>query len=202
MWTLIEDGGTIRMKPEALRAMGDEQFTWAHLLYGKLGDLKVGIFYFPSRFAAPIDSAVIGALRTFGQNSGATTSVNIWDTRDSEFDHALGLFALKTVPAVVLVTGLQVEGMQPRQPDKTSLYSITIDDPAVLSDLARFQAAINSAHEVLTRSDPKEISSYIRSQKSVAIVAAIGKLAAHIRDEILRWKPKFGLPGGIFVQVG
>jgi hypothetical protein len=182
--------------------MGDEQFTWAHLLYGKLGALKVGIFYFPSRFDNAMDKAVIKALRTFGQHSGPATSVNIWDTTDPELEQVLGLFDLKTMPAVVLAAGLQVDKMEPRGPNKTPLYAITVADPAILSDAAHFQAAINSAHEVLSRSDPKEIAGYIKAQTPNAIVAAIGKVAAHIRDEILKWKPKFGLPGGVSVQIG
>jgi len=201
-WTLVDNSISLRMKPGALRAMGSEQFTWAHLLYGKLGNVKVGIFYFPSRFSTATDTAAIEALREFGRNSGPSTSVNIWDTTDPEFEHALGLFDLKTVPAVVLATGLQVEGIEPREPAKTPLYSITVADAGVLSDATRFRSAINSAHEVLARSDPKEIASYIRAQTPNAIIAAIGKLAAPVRDEILRWKPKFGLPGGISVQIG
>jgi hypothetical protein len=201
-WTLVDNGISLRMKPGALRAMGGEQFTWAHLLYGKLGNVKVGIFYFPSRFNTATDTLVIEALRSFGRNSGPATSVNIWDTTDPEFEHALGLFDLKTVPAVVLATGLQVKGMVPREPAKTPLYSITVADAGVLSDATRFQAAINSAHEVLARTDPKEITAYIRAQTPSAIVAAIGKVAAQVRDEILKWKPKFGLPGGMYVQIG
>jgi hypothetical protein len=201
-WKLIESATGLRMEPAALRAMGDEQFTWAHLLYGKLGNVRVGIFYFPSRFNTAADNAVIEALRSFGQNTGTATSVNIWDTTDPAFDHALELFDLKTVPAVVLATGLLVDGIQPRGPDKTPLYSVVLNDAALLSNAARFQAAVNGAHEVLTCSNPKEIAGYIRSRKAASILDAIGKVAAHVRDEILKWKPKFGLPGGVSVQVG
>jgi len=201
-WKLVETGGSLRMELAPLRDMGDEQFTWAHLLYGKLGNIRVGIFYFPSRFNTATDKAVVEALRAFGTNTGPATSVNIWDTTDPAFDHALDLFDLKTVPAVVMATGLQVDGMQPRGHDKTPLYSIALTDGALLSDAAGFQAAINSTHEVLTRSDPKEIVGYIRARTAGSILAAIGKFAAHVRDEILKWKPKFGLPGGVSVQVG
>lgn len=201
-WKLIDNSGSLRMEPAPLRALGEEQFTWAHLLYGKLGNVLIGIFYFPSRFNNSTDTAVIAALKAFGANTGSATSVNIWDTTDPAFDHALDLFDLKTVPAVVLAAGLQIDGMRPRGPDKTPLYSIVLNDPAILADGARFQSAINNAHEVLTRSDPKEIAGYIRARKAGAILEAIGKFAAHLRDEILKWKPKFGLPGGISVQVG
>jgi hypothetical protein len=201
-WKLVDNGVSLRMKAEPLRAMGNAQFTWARLLYGKLGNVKLGIFYFPSRFDTPTDTAVMEALRAFGRNTGSSTSVNFWDTTDPELENALSLFDLKTVPAVVLATGLQVEGMAPQGPDHTPLYSIILTDPATLSDAAHFQAAINSAAEVLLRSDPKEIASYIRAQTPNAILAAIGKVAAHVRDEILKWKPKFELPGGVSVQVG
>src|SRR5579863_1639656 len=114
-WKLVDNGGSLRMEPAQLRAMGDQQFTWARLLYGKLGNVKIGIFYFPSRFDSPVDTAVMEALRAFGRNTGPSTSVNIWDTTDPEFERALGLFDLKTVPAVVLATGLQVDGMERRE---------------------------------------------------------------------------------------
>jgi hypothetical protein len=201
-WKLVDNGGSLRMEPAQLRAMGDQQFTWARLLYGKLGNVKIGIFYFPSRFDSPVDTAVMEALRAFGRNTGPSTSVNIWDTTDPEFERALGLFDLKTVPAVVLATGLQVDGMERREPDHTPLYAIILADAAILSEPAHLQAAINSAYEVLVRSDPKEITAYIRAQTPNAILAAIGKGAAHVRDEILKWKPKFELPGGVSVQVG
>lgn len=201
-WKLVETDGGLRMVEVALRAMGEERFTWAHLLYGKLGHVKVGVFFFPSRFETEADKKTIDALRAFGRNTAATTSVNVWDTTDPAFEHALELFGLKTVPAVVLATGLEVDGLEPRGPDKTSLYSITPDISSALSDPARFQSAINSAHEVLVRSDPKEIAACIKAQAPGSIVSAIGKIAARIRDEILKWKPKFGLPGGVSVQVG
>jgi hypothetical protein len=201
-WKLVDGSEGLSMVPISLRAMGEEEFTWAHLLYGKLGTVELGVFYFPSRFDTDVDKDVIKALRAFGRNSGVATSVNIWDTKDPEFEQALGLFDLKTVPALVLATGLEVKGMQPRGPVKTPLYLIILSDTATLSDATRFEAAINSAHEVLARSDPKEIASYIRAQTPNAILAAVGKVGAKIRDEILKWKPKFGLPGGVSVQVG
>jgi len=201
-WELVEGSEGLKMVSKPLRAMGDEEFTWAHLLYGKLGTVELGVFYFPSRFDTDVDESVIKALRTFGNNSGAATSVNIWDTKDPAFDQALSLFNLKTVPAVVLATGLEVKGMQQRGPVKTPLYSIILSDPATLSDITQFQTAINSAHEVLARSDPKEITGDLRAQTPNAILEAIGKIGAKIRDEILKWKPKFGLPGGVSVQVG
>jgi hypothetical protein len=202
IWKLVDDRGMVRMEAAPMRAMGDEQFTWAHLLYGRLGNVKIGIFYFPSRFDTAVDRSVIQALHAFGQNSGASTSINIWDTKDPEFEQALELFGLKAIPGVVLATGLQVDGMHPRGPGNTPLYSIALTDAAVLSDGAQFEAAVNGAYRVLERSDPQEITGYIKAQTPNAILAAVGKIAASIRDEILKWKPKFGLPGGVSIQVG
>lgn len=201
-WKLVDNAGGLRMERLALRAMGEDRFTWAHLLYGRLGHVRVGIFYFPSRFNTDTDTAVVKALTAFGANTGPGTSVNFWDTTDPALDHALELFSLKTVPAVVLATGLQIAGIQPRGPDKTPLYSITLSRPSMLSNPSEFQEAINTAHEILTRCDPNEISSYIRAQKADSILAVIGNLAAHLRDAILKLKPKFELPGGVSVQLG
>jgi len=201
-WRLVESTQGLRMEPSELRAMGEEGFTWAHLLYGKLGSVEVGIFYFPSRFDTAVDNLIIEELRTFGRNTGESISVNIWDPRDSHLQQALELFGLKTVSAVVLASGLKIAGIEPRGPDKTPLYSIIFDDPALLSDPKNFQPAVNSATDVLTRSNPKEIAGYIRTHKTKDILGVIGKVAAALRDEILRWKPKFGIPGGASVQVG
>ena len=201
-WKLAGDDLATRLEPISLRAMGEEEFTWAHLLYGKLGAVKVGIFYFPSRFDSPADKTVIDSLRAFGRNTGADTSVNIWDPKDPDFEQAMNLFALKTVPALLLATGLNIDGMMPRGPAKTPLYSITLNDPTVFADAGKLQVAINDIHEILLRSDPKEIAGYIRADRASDILAAIGKVAGRIRDEILKWKPKFALPGGVSVQVG
>lgn len=201
-WKLVGDDLATRIEPVSLRAMGDEQFTWAHLLYGKLGAVKVGIFYFPSRFDSPTDKTVTDSLRAFGRNTGTDTSVNIWDPTDPGFEQAMTLFGLKTVPALVLATGLKIENINPRGPANTPLYSITLNDPTILANTEKLQSAINDIHEILIRSDPKEIASYIRAGRANDILASIGKIAGRIRDEILKWKPKFALPGGVSVQVG
>ena len=164
--------------------------------------MEVGIFYFPSRFDTAVDKLIIDELRTFGRNTGDSISVNIWDPTDSHLQQALELFGLRTVSAVVLASGLKIAGMQPRGPAETPLYSITFYDSALLSDPKNFQNAVNDATNVLTRSNPKEIAGYIRTQKAKDILGVIGKVAAALRDEILRWKPKFGIPGGVSVQVG
>jgi hypothetical protein len=201
-WKLVESTGGLRMESTEVRAMGEEGFTWAHLLYGKLGNVELGIFYFPSRFDSVVDQSIIEELRKFGRNTGDSISVNVWDPKDPEFEQALTLFGLKTVPAVVLASGLKIAGMEPRGPTKTPLYSIVFDDLALLSNTEHFQNAVNAATNVLSRSNPKEIAGYIRLQKANDILAVIGKTAAKVRDEILRWKPKFGIPGGASVEVG
>jgi|SRR5215469_6197803 len=201
-WKLVESTEGLRIEASEVRAMGEEGFTWAHLLYGKLGSVEVGLFYFPSRFDSAVDQSIIEELRTFGGNTGASISVNIWDPKDPQLQQALALLGLKTVPAVVLASGLKIAGMEPRGPAKTPLYSIVFDDSALLSDTKQFQTAVNAATDVLSRSNPKEITGYIRMQKAKDILGAIGKIAAAVRDEILRWKPKFGIPGGASVQVG
>lgn len=201
-WKLVETAEGLRLEKATSRVTGLREFTWAHLLYGKLGHVKVGIFFFPSRFDNDLDKAVIALLETFGRNTGATTSVNFWDTKDPHFENALNLFGLKTVPSLVLATGLQIGSMNPRGPEKTPLYSITQDVSTALSDPKRFQKNVNLAHDVLMRCDPKEIVNYIQSQTPDPILSAIEKIFARIRDEILQWKPKFGLPGGISVEVG
>ena len=139
-WKLVERADGLRMEEESLRKFGDPEFTLAHLLYGRLGRVTVAIFYFPSRFDTNVDKSMIDNLHHFGDNTSTTTSVNIWDPKDPEFDRVLQLFGLKTVPAVVLATGLQVT--KPRGPVQTPLYTITFSEPAVLCELARFQSAM------------------------------------------------------------
>ena len=78
-WRIVESTQGLRMEPSELRAIGEEGVTWAHLLYGKLGSVEVGIFYFPSRFDTAADKLIIEELRTFGRNTGESISVNIWD---------------------------------------------------------------------------------------------------------------------------
>jgi hypothetical protein len=52
------------------------------------------------------------------------------------------------------------------------------------------------------RGDPKEITGYLRQQAAGSLVATLGRLAGTIRDELLKCKPKFQLPGGISLQLG
>ncbi len=75
-----------------------------------------------------------------------------------------------------------------------SLYCISFADSAVPSERASLAAAVNIAHEVLVRCDKAEIAGYIRGQKIKALLAAIGRGAGAVRDEIVRLHPEFSLP--------
>jgi hypothetical protein len=70
-WSLEETHGQLRLVPR--RSLGSDRFTWAHLLYGRLGPVQVCVIYFPSRFNSPVDQTVIDLLRTFGTNTGPST---------------------------------------------------------------------------------------------------------------------------------
>src|SRR5579864_6076870 len=104
-WSVKETQGGLQLVPR--RALGSDRFTWAHLLYSRLRPVQVYILYFPSRFNLSLDKIVIDMLRTFGTNTGSGTSVNIWDSRDPNWEKALMLFDIKSPPALVFVTGLQ-----------------------------------------------------------------------------------------------
>jgi hypothetical protein len=183
-----------------LRQFGSEAFTWADLLAGTLDSVRVFVLYFPSRFALPVDEAAAESLRLFGAATPQTTSVDFWDPTDEHFSEALRLFGLRNPPALVLVTGLVEQAAGAAAAD--SLYCISFADSAVLTDRASLAAAVNIAHEVLIRSDQAEIASYIRSQKIKALLAAIGRSAGALRDEIIRLHPKFSLPGGFSIELG
>ncbi len=199
-WRLRHTADGLRLGQ--LRAFGSEAFTWADLLTGSLADVRVFALYFPSRFDLPVDTAATEALRAFGAATPKSTSVDFWDPADEHFSKALGLFGLRNPPALVLVTGLQdhVTGAAGTVADL--LYCISFADSAVLSERASLAAAVNIAHEVLVRCDKAEIAGYIRGQKIKALLAAIGRGAGAVRDEIVRLHPKFSLPGGFSVELG
>jgi hypothetical protein len=196
-WRLRRTAGGLRLGQ--LRAFGSEAFTWAELLAGSLADVHVFALYFPSRFDLPVDAAATEALRDFGARTPKSTSVDFWDPTDEHFSEALGLFGLRNPPALVLVTGLQdhVAGAA-----ADSLYCISFADSAVLTERASLAAAVNIAHEVLVRCDKAEIAGYIRGQKIKALLAAVGRGAGVVRDEIVQLHPKFSLPGGFSVELG
>jgi hypothetical protein len=187
-----------------LRAFGSETFTWADLLQGRLSEVRVFALYFPSRFNLPVDAAASESLRLFGDATSELTSVDFWDPQDKEFSEALGLFGLRNPPALVLVSGLQTQA-----PDaldaatlSDSLYCISFSDSAVLADRERMASAVNIAHEILMRCDSREIASYIHGRKIRALLAAIGRGAGAVRDQLIQLHPKFGLPGGLSVELG
>ena len=201
-WKLEGTERGLRLGQAARRMTSSERFTWAELLYGKLGSVKVYVIYFPSRFDLPVDNQVMDALNAFGKNTGPDTSVNSWDTTDPAFNEALALFEVSTMPAVILATGLKLNDIAPYGPDKANLYTVVITDNDVLSNRQRLAPAVNAAHQILISSSPKEITTYVRTQNAKALLESIFKISAALRDEILKLKPKFQLPGGISLQVG
>lgn len=201
-WTIEETQSGLKLSPLTLRKLGSKKFTWAHLMYGKLGTVKVYVTYFPSRFNLDLDAVVMDNLRTFGKNTGPGTSVNFWDPTDPEFSKALTFFNLKYPPALTFTTGLQINGIKPYGPDKTNMYTIVITDQDVLRDNKRLTTATNSIHEVLVRGDPEEITSFLHKQSVNSLLTVIAKIAVSIRNEFLKFKPKFLLPDGTSIQVG
>jgi hypothetical protein len=182
--------------------MGRERFTWASLLYPRLAPVSAYVLYFPSRFDLAVDRQSRAVLRTFGANSSRATSVNFWDPADPSFDQALSLFHLEAPPALVLVTGLSLEGIDPAGPSDTPLYSISFTDTAVLADRERLARAVNAAHAVILRGDPREITREVRKQDAQALTRMLGRIAVAVRDQLVQLKPKIGLPGGASVGIG
>jgi hypothetical protein len=197
-WRLADAQSGWRLEPVVLRTFGSEEFTWANLLYTNLSAVRVLVLYFPSRFESAADATVRGALRTFGDQTGRFTAVHFWDARDDNFSAALQLFHLAEPPAIVLAGGSR--STQPIDPDE--LYAISLSDAQTLADQTQLASAVNAAHEVMMRADPREITSYLRQQKATSLLKVIGDLAAGLRDELVKLKPKFSLPGGVSVQIG
>ncbi len=199
-WTLEETNGELRLAP--VRALGLDRFTWAHLLYSRLGSVQVYVVYFPSRFDLAVDTTVIDTIRTFGTNTGPSTSVNVWDTRDPHFGKALELFDIKSPPALVFATGLQLTDIDPRGPDKVNFYTITITNMDVLSSADKLPRSINIAHDILVRGNPKEITLHVHTNALHSLLQTIAKVARVASDEIIKLKPKFQLPDGSSIQLG
>jgi len=162
----------------------------------------VYVLYFPSRFDLPEDKYVIDTLRTFGTNTGPGTSVNIWDSKDPNIEKALELFDMKSPPALVFVTGLQLENINPLGPDKANLYTITITRMDVLGSSDKLPQSINMAHDILVRNNPKEVTSYVRTNALHALLQMIANVAKGVSDEIIKLRPKFQLPDGSSLQLG
>jgi hypothetical protein len=202
IWKVQQTPNGLRLLEGSRRQLGSDHFTWAHLLYGQLGQIHVYALYFPSLVPLPADQTVIAALHDFGTRTGKDTSVNLWDTTDPQFSKALEFFDLKAPPALVFVSGLEVDGIEPYGPDKANLYSIVLTRSEVLSSRELLASAINRIHTILVRSDPKEISAYLRQQKLSSLLSAIAKVANVVANEIIKLRPKFQLPDGSSIQLG
>lgn len=202
-WMLDDTpNGRLRILPDVRRDFGSKRFTWGHLLYGRLNPVKVFVIYFPSRFDLKLDEIAEDAMRTFGRNTGSSTSVNFWDPEDPRFSDALALFDLKAPPALVFATGLELHDIEPSGPDRSNLYAITITDPEVLSDEDRLSRSSNEIHEILTRGNPKEIASYIRKGAIASLLEVIAKVLGTLVDGFSRLKPKLHLPDGTSISLG
>ena len=115
---------------------------------------------------------------------------------------ALELFDIKSPPALVFATGLQLKDIDSRCPDKANLYTIIITDMDVLSSSDKLPRSINIAHDILVRGNPKEIASYLRTNALHALLQMIAKFGRGASDEIVKLKPKFQLPDGSSIQLG
>ena len=122
------------------------------------------------------------SLRTFGENTGPCASVNFWDPKDPEFSKALELFHLQSPPALVLATGLKVQGTEPFGLDKSHLYTITITNHEILSNQEQLAAAVNTSHDILVRVNPKENTSYLRKNAIQSLLEVIARVAGGVRD--------------------
>lgn len=202
VWKVQNTSNGLRIIESSRRQLGSDHFTWAHLLYGQLGQVQVYTLYFPSLVHLPVDQTVIAALRDLGIKTGGDTSVNLWDTTDPQLSKALEFFDLKSPPALVFASGLAVKGIEPYGPDKANLYAITLTKPEVLSNRVLLASAMNRIHTILMSGDPKEITTYIRQQKLSSLLSVIAKIANVITDEIVKLQPKFQLPDGSSIQLG
>jgi hypothetical protein len=199
-WRVDDTQGGFRLAPVVRRSLDSQRQTWADLLTGQLGDVRVFVLFFPSRFDTQADRIAIEALRVFGQHTGAGTSVRFWDPTDAEFSSALGLFDVHTPPALVLIPGLRLKDVMIGS--AMHVYALTIADLAVLGDRDKLVRAVNTAHEVVLRGNPRELTRFAREHAAASVVAAIAHISAALRDELLKLKPKISLPGGVALQLG
>jgi hypothetical protein len=201
-WRIDETPAGLRLAPVTVRGLRAEPLTWADLLHSRLEQVKVYVLYFPSRFDLELDTQATEALRSFGLNSPASTSVSFWDPTDPEFSRALGLFDLRTPPALVFVAGMRLEGIEARSHGDAPLYAIAITDQEVLRERERLASAANTIHEIIARGNPQEIAAYLRQRQRHLLLEAIGTFAGQLRDQFLKLKPKLQLPGGPSLQLG
>ncbi len=200
-WRLENNEDSLRLSPVTYRGLGSQAQTWADLFARQLEDVRVFVLFFPSRFDTETDAVAMDTLRSFGTHTGAATSVRFWDPTDDEFSRALALFDMKAPPALVLIPGVQLKGVLADSGD-LNVYSLTITDEAILANRAQLERAVNTAHEVVLRGDPAELSTYTRRRAAASILGAIGQISAALRDELIKLKPKISLPGGVGIQIG
>lgn len=198
----VDTNGKLRLSSIMPRDFGSRKLIWAHLLYRRLAFVDVYVIYFPSRFDLNVDKVVEETLREFGTNTGKRTSVNFWDAKDPDFTLALNYFHEKSPPVLVFVAGLAKTGLGQTGLDESNLYSITISDQKVLGDRLRLASITNTIHEMLVRSDPREIASFVKRQSLNSLLATIGRISMMLKDQFLSFKPKFQLPDGTSIQFG
>ncbi len=198
-WDLTGREDARRLK--SFRELGKVEFTWADLLSGVLAGVDVCVLYFPSRFDRSMDADVTRLLQSFAKNTSAKTSINFWDPTDQHFEQALALFDLPTPPAIVMVNGRVLPTAAAGSAVGAESWSITFTGDALL-DEDRLVAGINAANQVLVKGDPRQIAALIRRRDVHGLVAAIGRVATVVRDQLVALKPKVGLPGGISIGVG
>jgi len=199
----VKDGPTgLRLGSVTDLGFESERLSWAELLLLRLRHVQVFVLYFPSRFDLECDTLVEDALRTFGKNTGAATSVNFWDTTDPELTRVLGLFELKVPPALVLARGLEAANKRKAPLNPSDIYCISITDSHVLCDRAQLAAAVNAAHEVVSHGDPKEITGFVRARAAGDFLAAVGRLSRSAAELLLKHGVTVGAPGGFSFRVG
>jgi hypothetical protein len=199
-WRVRDGALGLRLEPVTLRSLDPENLTWARLLARHLTPVDVLVLYFPSRFDLGVDTVVRTGLETFGKQTGPSTSVGFWDPTDPQFSRALAFFDLKSPPALVFVRGFRPR--QRRVPSRDDIYAITFDDSEMFGDPGQLPGLVNNTHELIVRGDPEEIAGYLRKRTATSLLLTIGRLGARVRDEILKFKPSFQLPGGVAIRLG
>jgi hypothetical protein len=199
-WAVQSTSTGLRLVSVSVRAVGSTALTWASLLNTRLSNVRVYVVYFPSRFDLDVDANAAAALNTFARQTSDQTSVNTWDPTDPNMDEALALFDITRSPALVLATGLKKHGKQLR--NLTSLYAVTITDPAVLADHEKLARVVNSAHEVLMCGDADAIARYLRTRDRESILASVASFGHYLIEQAATLHPKLQLPGGVSLQLG
>lgn len=200
-WTLVKTESGICMKESKRRSNGSKKFTWANLIYKKLASVEVFIIYFPSRFELEVDDTVKKIITKFGENTGATTSVNIWDVKDPKFSKALLMFNLKTPPALVIASGLKAHNSEPYGPDRANIYSIAIDDTNLLGNPEKLMPTLSYFHEVIAKGNSKEISACIRKKSVDSFLVHARSIVGGFKNAVSGISIKMQLPDGSVLEV-